>query len=296
MPLKRLWTVVPVLGALALTASLALADNTTAATAIFLPADGTTMGGYVFATGGSPAERWYLARLVGGHSYSIEVAADNNSSTRSVYVDTVIFGNDATSSPLGTVTTTDNSRSPYAYGQSSTLNASFAGGHRVTYIPAAAANAQEVIFIRVKDCCAYLTSGSYSYFRISILDTTQFATWFFTNAQYEAFTQIQNTSNATVTGTLTHYAKVAITSGVTTVCGSPVNFSIPPFSSTFIQASANAGCTSGGGGAKITHNGPQGAIHANVTSVNVVGTGLTHSFNILYKPIVETPAVTGQGY
>ena len=62
-----------------------------------------------------------------------------------------------------------------------------------------------------------------------------------------------------------------------------MTFTLPPFGSIFTAAKSGAGVLAGGlGGVKITHNGPPGAIKANVTSVNATGVGLTHSFNMVF--------------
>ena len=184
-----------------------------------------------------------MAALEGGRSYSIALTEFNPTNTQSVYVDAVLFAVDGTSAAPGTTTVTDQ-MSPAIYATTTTLGSFYAGSLRRTYIPAAADNANEVIFIRVRDCCGYITSATnYAYFKISVTETTLRAPWFFAGAPYEAFTQaqIQNTTNAAVSGTVTHYASVPKTGGATSVCGSPVAFSIPASSSTYIQARTDAG-------------------------------------------------------
>ncbi len=286
MSVKRLSFVAVLAVAMAAASVPAHADNTTAASALHVPADGTTLFGIVYGSSGSPTSRWYVAELRGGRSYSVTLTADFTDKPAGVLLDVDLFAEDAVT-PLGGLTdNADHAPVPYA-GSTATLTQGNAGGQRYSFVTAGATGTPQFVFFRVRDDAAFLGPTESAYFRIALRDTTLFAPWFFTNANYEAFTQVMNASSASTSGTVTFYAV-----GTGAVCGTPQAFSLGGFTSTFIQAKGGAGCMVGGG-VKITHLGPPGSIKANVTSVNATGVGLTHSFNMAFSLMNESPSVSG---
>jgi hypothetical protein len=250
----------------------AFADNGTSAEPGYLPPNGSHRTDVVSGTGGNSPSRWYVSTLKAGRSYCLDLfpTAASAGSAGTVIADFYQSNFDAFAGWVNNGT--QHPRNYY------TFNNNNLGGARYC-IDLPAWPSERNVWIEVTG--ELLSTTDTVSFSVALLDTTLYCPWFFTNANYEAFTQIQNVSSGPISGTLTHYAAVGITGAVgsTTTCGAPVQFAVPPLSSGFVRAKATAGCTGGGGG-KITHNGPPGAIKANVTSVNATGLGLTHSFNV----------------
>ena len=252
----------------------AFADNSVSNEPGYLPPNGSHRTDIVSGTGGTFPERWYVSILKAGRSYCLDLFATAASAgTPGTVIADLYQGN---LDPFaGWVNNgTQHPRSYY------TFSNNIGGFRHCINLPAWPS--ERDLWIKVTGEGLGSTTRTVS-FSIALTDTTLYCPWFFTSANYEAFTQIQNVSSGPISGTLTHYAANGITGGPTTTCGSPVSFQVSPFSSTFVQAKAIAGCTGGGGG-KITHNGPPGAIKANVTSANATGVGLTHSFNVACTP------------
>jgi hypothetical protein len=254
-----------------------LADNDTSAEPGYLPPNGSHRTDIVSGTGGSFPSRWYVSTLKGGRSYCLDLFPTAASAGFAGIVRPTFFQGGALEPFTGWVSNRIQHPQTSMIANGPMVNN--AGGNRYCIELPPTPSETVVVFIQVTSSELAATTSTVS-FSVALLDTTLYCPWFLTSANYEAFTQIQNVSSGDpIAGTLTHYAAVGTTGGSTTTCGAPVPFSVPAFSSTFVQAKATAGCTGGGGG-KITHTGPPGAIKANVTSVNATGVGLTHSFNL----------------
>ena len=108
-------------------------------------------------------------------------------------------------------------------------------------------------------------------FRIRIIDTTLFCPWFFSGSGFEAFILVKNTTSTARNATVTLYNPAGTSLG-TQSGTAPVNGSYN------LQVSAASptgfGLTSAAGGVQIAHNGPPGALIANVTSLSF-GSGVS---------------------
>jgi hypothetical protein len=244
-----------------------------------------------FGTGSSNSvNRWYVTRLKGGRSYSIQATPTqtyNSGTCTSGFVLLSFYGSDGTSGVPGTLVFTGDADPAYRIGFLSTLCSGYQGSWRYAYTPAAA-GVDEYIFIKTSPY-ALSAAADYSYYTISVTDTTLDAPWYYTDSNYEAYVQVHNTTSQNVTFTLTWYSFVASSGGSTSPLGS-TTFTLPPWGSTYVSAKGITGLAAGSsGGMKITHNGPPGAIRANATCVNQTGVGLTHSFNIAFT------GITGDG-
>ena len=247
--------------------------NSTKAGAIFLPPDGTVVRDYVYGAGSANVtDRWYVSVLAAGHSYAIHDLSDYistaGSTCRSALTSKAYLQSDGTTSLAGTLVGSTN---PASFTGGSGL-CGVAGGD--TFVVNSGTN--QTVFIHVT--ANGLLSNEYEYFRIQIQDTTLFCPWFYTDTNYEAYTQVQNTANQNVTFTLTWYAYVATSGGTPSTLGS-TTFTLAPNASTYLAAKSFIPAGSYGG-ARITYVGPPGSITANTTSLNQTGIGTTHSFNI----------------
>jgi hypothetical protein len=114
-------------------------------------------------------------------------------------------------------------------------------------------------------------SGTSGTFRVRIIDTTLFCPWFFSGSGFEAFILVKNTTSTARNATVTVYnpagTPLGTQSGVAPVNGSlNLQVSAPP--------PVGFGLTSAAGGVQIAHNGPPGALIANVTSLSF-GSGVS---------------------
>jgi hypothetical protein len=252
-----------------------------------LPADGSFLTDYVNGSAATTNKNhWYVTRLKGGRTYSIQARpyyVNNGGACTSGFVGLNFYGPDGTTVVSGGNFTGD-ANAAYRIGALGSLCNSYQGSWRYTYTPTAAANADEYLFVQTY--AYYLAAAAdYVYYAISVTDTTLNSPWYYTDANYEAYTQVQNTTSQNVTFTVTWYSFVATSGGTTSPLGSST-FTLPPWGSTFIAAKSTTGIAAGSyGGIKLTHNGPPGAIRANATCVNNSGVGLTHSFNIAFTGI-----------
>jgi hypothetical protein len=196
------------------------------------------------AIGTAPAdENWFRYQVKTGRSYCVEV--DNGEAETSVR-DTVItiYGPDGTTL-LGT--NDDITDEPAA----SVLS-------RFCYIAS-----------NTDDNAAKVTAGptgTAGTFRIRIVDTTLFCPWFFSGSGFEAFILVKNTTTTPRNATVTLYAAAGAT------VGTPQTGTAPGNGSYNLQVSAlpptGFGLTSANGGVQIAHDGPPGALIANVTSLS----------------------------
>lgn len=266
--------------------AFAFEPNTTKAGAIFLPADGTVIRDYMYGAGSAnPTDRWYVSVLVPGHTYAIHDSGDYVSTAgttcKSALAAKSYLQADGVTGLAGSF-----------FGQTNPVT--FTSGSGLCGIPGGDmfvvnSGTFQTIFIHVTASPAII-STEFVYFRIQIQDTTLSCPWFYTDANYEAYTQVHNTTNQNITFTLTWFAYVGTSGGATSTFGSS-SFTLVPNASTYLAAK-NFIPAGSYGGAHITYLGPPGAITANTTSVNQTGVGLTHSFNI---PFTARGALEGLG-
>jgi hypothetical protein len=195
------------------------------------------------ALGAAPADQnWFRYQVKAGRSYCVEV--DNGEAETSIR-DTVlaVLRADGTTS-IGT--NDDVTDEPAA----SLLS-------RFCYIATAS-----------EDNLAEVTAGgtgTAGTFRVRIVDTTLFCPWFFSGSTFEAFILVKNTTTTARSATVTLYSPTGTIVGTQTGTA-PVNGSYN------LQVSAPSptgfGLSSANGGVQIAHNGPPGALIANVTSLS----------------------------
>jgi hypothetical protein len=201
------------------------------------------------ALGGAPADQnWFRYQVKAGRSYCAEV---DNGETETSIRDTVltVYGADGTT----VVGTNDD----------------------ITDEPAASVLSRFCYIATVdEDNLAKVTAGLTGVagtFRIRIIDTTLFCPWFFSGSTFEAFILIKNTTNTARQATVTLYNPAGTSLG-TQSGTAPVNGSYN------LQVSAASplgfGLASAAGGVQIAHNGPPGALIANVTSLSF-GSGVS---------------------
>jgi len=215
----------------------------------------------VDALGAAPADNnWFRYSTVAGRSYCVEV--DNGeleTSVRDTQVDVIASD---TTSPIGS--NDDVADEPAA----SLLS-------RFCYISPGGDN-----YANVSDGTVGGAAGT---FRIRVIDTTLFCPWFFVGNGYESFILVKNTTTAS------HTATVSLLDPSGAALGTPQTGTLVGNGSFNLAVSQNSpigfGLASGNGGVTIAHDGPPGAMIANVTSLNF---GLGISF--------DTPASPRQDY
>jgi hypothetical protein len=263
--------------ALALTAPLiaadpSVADNDANSRPLHLATDGMTIQESI---GTGTPNRWYVTTLKAGRSYEFRIQPVNTDATTNGWVGMALFQEDGTT-PLPFYFHPMDS-SPQTYSSPAVAGGLPIGGDRVVYTT----TADKTVLMRTG---GGFTGGTFITYRISVQETSIFCPWYFTSANYDSFVQVQNTTSFGVLFSLQFFGFVASSGDngpVAAKVGYPVNFVLPAFGSTFIAAKGGGTVPVGSsGGATITHNGPAGAIKANVTTVNTTGVGLTHSFNV----------------
>jgi hypothetical protein len=138
-------------------------------------------------------------------------------------------------------------------------------------VGAAVISASTFYFVRVRNLLA-VSATTY----VVLIETTLFSPWYFVQSSsgYEAFVTIRNNTPVTVNVTLRAYAANGTVAGTVTL-------PIPGNGNTFVGIGAQFGITSGSGSALIAHNGPVGAVSANITTLSPI-TGL--SFDAPFTP------------
>lgn len=294
--MKRFGLIAGVMLALLAGPGLALAQhNTSPAAAVTVIPDGSSKTGYIYGTTSS----WFVATLKAGHSYVITVAEGNDRNTVSTgqfvsgFVGSGLYQSDATTALAGYSTRHDENPA-VRIGNSALGGTGWAGGWRYSYTPASTSQ----VFIKVY--ALYFDNANVSdwiSYRVSVIDTTMGCTWYYTSTDYESFLEVMNTSDANVTFTAQFYNSPASSGAGAPAVGSAYSFSLAPFGTILVAAHATAGVPVGSrGAAKITHNGPPGAIKGNITTINLTGIGLTHSFNTACEPAFGTPSALGANY
>jgi hypothetical protein len=277
---------------LGLSAPAFAANNNTAANALHLPTDGTAMHDYIYGSAGpGTTQRWYVTTLKGGRSYATQTVTDFSGPTlRNCLAFIDLFQQDATTPLAGVLNKFSLAESMATSNAGTPLVSGFAGGTRMVYVDTDADNTDRKVFIRITELGQCTTAGDFLFFRVSIQDTTVYGPWFYTDGNYESYVTFQNRSSASVNATVTWYQL-----NTSTALGSSLK-TLPPFSSTFVAAKATTGLAAGAlGSVKITHDGPPGAINANLTAVNTTGIGTHHSFNMPFFQQVPAQAMGAPG-
>jgi hypothetical protein len=110
--------------------------------------------------------------------------------------------------------------------------------------------------------------GNPGVFRVRVVDTTTFAPWFFSGANFEAFILVKNT-----TGTA-HNVTVTLLDPTGAPAAAPQSGVMPANGSYNLQVSqappVGFGVASASGGVLIAHDGPPGAVGASLTSINFI--------------------------
>jgi hypothetical protein len=256
---KQLIMAVTTAAALAMP-TLASADNTTCANAEVL-----MIGETASDTAPASGSIYFKTRLVAGRSYSVmtwapfedlgEGGADLNAE---VYSDSAC------------TTTVSNQ------GGDTEPNLSFANadGDAVNFIASATGDFR----IKVDE-----TLGRTYTVRVAFIETTQFSPWWFAGGTNQAFAEIRNTTQSSISMTLTARGSNG------TACGS-TTATIPANGNTFISIKPLGTCTAAGfGSAEIAHNGQAGAVVANITTIDAVTAGT--SFDAPFAPRMTWAAV-----
>ncbi|MBL8143543.1 MAG: hypothetical protein JNM38_20690 [Acidobacteria bacterium] len=226
--------------ALSLMPSVAYADNTTCANADFLfPGIGRGQ------TVSNATTRYYKARVVAGRSYSVySWAPYQDAGEGGASIDHAFYTNSTCSTAAGTTDTSANE--PWAVVTSMS-------GDNDTIIPTFTGT----MWISVSNSDA----TGYTVFT-AVQETTIFSPWWYAAGNYNAFAEIKNATDTSLTYTLTAYGPNG------TVCGT---------SSGSLSANGNIGINIrnlgtcqvvGSGSAQVAFQGPPGAVVGNITTLD----------------------------
>jgi hypothetical protein len=233
---------------------VAAADNKTAATA------------YSLVPGGTPAEasfdpanteRWYWMSAYAGRSYCAETQGGVHFDTAgSANIDTQVDVYQADGVTL--IVTNDDSGEPAGRFTS-----------RACWIQGAAG------YIKVK---VYPFSNTYTFnVRVRIVETTMFSNWFYTGADYSAYTIVRNTTSGSINYTINWRNSAGAI--ITFVTGA-----LNGNGSMFIDARSVNGIGVGQNGTvEIVHNASAGAIMATTTVLSAT-TGLSFDTIFVLRP------------
>ena len=233
-------SVVLLLAALALLPAPAAADNTSCANAHFL-----FMGVARGVGVSNAAPRYFKARVVAGRSYSFYTWAPfQDAGDGEANVQHTLFA-DSTCTTLATTVVTS-VREP-----SVEVDGHIGGSH--TIIPTFTGT----LYIKVQA----FGPGFVTAFT-AMHETTLFSPWWYAAGDYNAFAEIKNATNTTLTYALTAYRSNG------TVCGSTAA-NLPAGGNIGINIRNLGTCqAAGSGSAQIAFQGPPGAIVANITTLD----------------------------
>jgi hypothetical protein len=236
--------------------SVASAANDVPAAAAYAPVDNAWVDSFITPT---LIQRYYFTGFVQGRSYCVEVQPNSSSIDVGLDTATYVFADSAGLSVLSVGD--DWFHEPYAGYYSKNC-----------FIWTAATDSFRLL--NVQACCnrpppAPLATSN---FRFRIVDTALNGPWFFvdTASSYNGFIEIANTTTDPVTITVTIRNSTGATIGV------PQTRGVPGYGNLALNARTDFGVTltNGPGSVQIAHNGPPGAIFANVTSLSAQ-TGLS---------------------
>jgi hypothetical protein len=249
--------------------SLALATNSTSATASVVRPDGSAVTENFTTAGGSSA--WFAAPLTAGHSYVVEVEApfDGAGSLPGSLSPTLtlgVFRNDGTTA----ITSTDIHLCAPGTGDS---------GDRLTFTPSSSDTAAGAIKISVTNGVA----PDYS-FRFRLYESGLSCPRWSING-YLSFVDLQNTSDCTVNLSLILYRSDGSAASTTPVVLNPNGATQIPISSGM----------AGGvlfGSAAAFHNGAKGAITGGIYQVNNISAGANYLWP--FSEIRSSGSTSGQ--
>jgi len=184
---------------------------------------------------------WFLMDLTSGRSYSVEIKS--RIAQWGVYPGTATFRSATDSCGAATLVTTNTINNDPKIPNTA---------RRVSFIATAGG------FHRIELVNSSASAIEYS---ITISETTQFSPGWSTNGSYDSFYSLYNTTSSTITGTLTLFN----TAG-TAVTTQPVTIAAGATTSTNTSAMGTVRNTTGT--ARLTHNGPPGAILAEAAIAN----------------------------
>src|SRR5262249_20165955 len=151
--------------------------------------DGTLKYGIVYGSS-SPCcnQAWYIVALQGGRSYAITLTPDatypnGSGANHNDFVLSSFYSNDSVNPPPGVLLYRADD-APAARVSSYLLYEGYAGGWRHSYISGVPVNTTENLVIKVTPW-TLTNAADYVAFRISVQDTTLYAPWYFTSADYE---------------------------------------------------------------------------------------------------------------
>jgi hypothetical protein len=241
--------------------SVASAANDVPANATYAPVDNAWVDSFISPT---LIQRYYFTGFVQGRSYCVEVQP--NSSSIDVGFDsyTNVFADTGATAVLSF--DDDWYREPYAayYSKNCFIWTAATDTFRLLNVQSAPIGGNPAR-------PAPVPSATLN-FRFRIVDTALNGPWFFvdTASSYNGFIEIANTTTDPVTITVT----IRNSSGAT--IGVPQSRVVPGYANLAMNARTDFGVTltNGSGSVQIAHDGPPGAIFANVTSLSAQ-TGLS---------------------
>jgi hypothetical protein len=240
--------------------TVASATNDVPANATYAPVDNAWVDSFISPT---LIQRYYFTGFVQGRSYCVEVQP--NSSSIDVGFDsyTNVFADTAATAVLSF--DDDWYREPYAayYSKNCFIWTAATDTFRLLNVQSAPVGGNPAR-------PAPVPSATFN-FRFRIVDTALNGPWFFvdTAGGYNAFIEITNTTTDPVNITVT----IRNSSGAT--IGVPQSRGVPGYANLALNARTDFGGTViGSGSVQIAHDGPPGAIFANVTSLSAQ-TGLS---------------------
>ena len=236
--------------------SVASAANDVPANATYAPVDNAWVDSFISPT---LIQRYYFTGFVQGRSYCVEVQPNSSSIDVGFDSQTFVFADTAATAVLSG--DDDWYREPYAAYYSKNC-----------FIWTAATDSFRLLNVQAvggRPAPAPLATFN---FRFRIVDTALTGPWFFVDgpSTYNGFIEIANTTTDPVTITVT----IRNSSGAT--IGVPQTRGVPGYGNLALNARTDFGVTvaNGGGSVQIAHDGPPGAIFANVTSLSAL-TGLS---------------------
>jgi hypothetical protein len=241
------------------TATVARADNTTAANANFIFMGEVQEDVVQIGT----LERWYKVELISGRSYCFYVwAPSSDPSEAPVNLDSNIFLDDG-------VTTAPGQTAGFA---EPTTEVSSHNGDVQRIIP----TSSQTFRYRVVQGTGPANPIT---IHVLVLETTQFSPWYFRSAAngYDGFIEMRNSTDDIVSVTVTVYTATG------TVPGTPSTVAINANGTALMQVSTPGFAVppDSFGSVQIAHNGAPGAITANLTTLSAM-TGL--SFDAPFTP------------
>ncbi len=205
---------------------------------------------------------WYKAKLVAGRSYTIYVwAPDTEASIDVPQISHVQFYTDEGVTKANTL---------YFNKHEPRLDVSGFNQEQTKIIPTKGGTH----WLRFK-CSPPPISGYVVNF--ILIETTLFSPWYFVDSAdgYDAYVEIRNNTSSDV------HVRVKPYDSTGTRLGPPSVVNLPRNGNTVVQIGTTFGIAGGSGSVQIAHNGPPGAIAANITTMSAT-TGL--SFDAPFTP------------